>query len=53
MTHAEAALLDGYFGTAEEERWDIARLAPSAAPLTPRDAIETGDELRRRIKEYS
>ena len=49
MTHAEAAVLDGYFGVAEEERWDIARLTPSALPLTARDAMETGDELRRRI----
>lgn len=49
MTHAEAAIADGYFGSAEEERWDIARLAPSPRPLTPRDAHETGDELRRRV----
>ncbi len=51
MTHAEAALIDGYYGTAEEERWDIARLRPSPQPLTPKDALEAGEELRRRIKE--
>lgn len=52
LTHAEAAVVDGYFGAAEEERWDIARLEPSMRPLEPRDAAETGDELRRRIRLY-
>lgn len=53
MTHAEAAVIDGYFGTAPEQRWDIARLAPCAAPLTEDDAATVGDELRARIKGYS
>ena len=52
MTHAEAAILDGYFGEAEEQRWDGARLVPSAAPLTPEDAKIAGDELRARIARF-
>jgi hypothetical protein len=48
-THAEAALDDGYFGAGEEERWDIARLAPSPEPLEARDAARVGDALRARI----
>jgi hypothetical protein len=49
-THAEAALLDGYYGVhADDERWDIALLAPQARALEPRDAIETGAALRERI----
>ncbi|MGH7709035.1 MAG: N-acetylmuramoyl-L-alanine amidase [Vulcanimicrobiaceae bacterium] len=50
MTHAEAALADGYFGCADDERWDIARLAPSPRPLTARDAREAGDQLRAWIR---
>ncbi|MDP9018875.1 MAG: N-acetylmuramoyl-L-alanine amidase [Candidatus Eremiobacteraeota bacterium] len=50
LTHAEAAVVDGYFGSGEEERWDIARLAPSAEPLLPQSAAQVGDELRRRIR---
>lgn len=50
MTHAEAALLDGYFGIRDGERWDIARLTPSLDPLSPDDALETGEELRHRIR---
>ena len=49
MTHAEAAVADGYFGTAPEERWDIARLQASPAALRPAEAAQTGDRLRRRI----
>lgn len=49
MTHAEAAVRDGYFGTKPEERWDIARLKPDPRPLIPQDAIDIGDELRSRI----
>jgi hypothetical protein len=58
MTHAEAALADGYFGAGgDDERWDIARLRPSPAPLMPEDARLTGDELRERsqgvvLKDY-
>jgi hypothetical protein len=48
-THAEAALEDGYFGAGDEQRWDIARLAPAASPLVPADALRTGAELRARI----
>ncbi len=52
MTHAEAAVIDGYFGTAPEQRWDIALLAPRAAPLTEADAAIVGDELRARVQAY-
>ena len=52
MTHAEAALIDGYFGTAQDERWDIARLAPSDRPLVPQDAGIAGNELRQRIRSH-
>jgi hypothetical protein len=49
-THAEAALEDGYFGAGgDDERWDIARLAPRPEPLTPSEAAATGDLLRARI----
>lgn len=47
-THAEAAILDGYFG----ERWDLARLAPDDFALTRREAIITGDQLRGRCHDY-
>jgi hypothetical protein len=50
MSHAEAALRDGYFGTKDHERWDIARLHPSPRPLEPREAIDVGDELRERMR---
>ena len=50
MTHAEAALVDGYYGTAENERWDIARLEARAEPLTTGDAHETGETLRTWIR---
>ena len=48
-THAEAALEDGYFGAAGDERWDIARLAPAPGPLDPAEAQQVGDLLRARI----
>lgn len=50
LTHAEAALEDGYFGSAPEERWDIARLMPEDRPLEPADAARIGDVLRARIR---
>lgn len=50
LTHAEAAIVDGYFGTAEDERWDIARLEPSPVPLTPDDAANAGAALRAKIR---
>ncbi len=50
MSHAEAALHDGYFGNADEQRWDIARLAAEPRPLVDRDAIETGERLRERMR---
>lgn len=53
MTHAEAALEDGYFGSGPDERWDIARLSPSADPLVPDDARRTGDLLRARIRAFA
>lgn len=43
MTHAEAALQDGYFG----ERWDLAMFEPG--PLTEAGARYHGELLRRRI----
>jgi hypothetical protein len=49
LTHAEAAVADGYFGNGENQRWDIARLRPDPRPLAPADAAEAGDELRRRV----
>src|SRR5581483_11054519 len=52
MTHAEAGLRDGYFGTQPEQRWDIARLKPEPRPLDPKDAIDTGEELRLRIRRF-
>lgn len=49
-THAEAALDDGYYGAGSaDQRWDIARLAPSPAPLEPAEATRTGDWFRDRI----
>ena len=53
MTHAEAALLDGYYGSAEGERWDIARLVPDMRPLEPDDATRTGELLRARIRAFA
>lgn len=53
MSHAEAALRDGYFGTAEERRWDIARLEPRAEPLIEREAIDVGEELRVRMRRFA
>jgi len=50
LTHAEAALADGYFGSGEDQRWDIARLSPRSTPLVPDDAARAGDELRARIR---
>jgi len=48
-THAEAACEDGYFGSGDDQRWDIARIAPASAPLDPRESTETGDWFRARI----
>jgi hypothetical protein len=51
MTHAEAAIVDGYFGAGgDHERWDIARLMPAALPLTENDARVAGDTLRARAR---
>lgn len=50
MSHAEAALHDGYFGTQPEQRWDIARLSADARPLVEADGRDVGEELRRRIR---
>jgi hypothetical protein len=50
FTHAEAAIADGYFGAGENERWDIARLAPASSPLVAAEAREIGDALRERIR---
>lgn len=43
MTHAEAAIQDGYFG----ERWDLAEFEPG--PISISGAYYHGDLLRRRI----
>ncbi len=53
MTHAEAAVADGYFGCGDAERWDIARLVAQARPLEEADARRTGDLLRARIRTYA
>lgn len=53
LTHAEAALADGYFGCEPDERWDIARLVPSATPLEADDARRTGELLRARIRKHA
>lgn len=50
MSHAEAALHDGYFGTRPEERWDIARLQAEARALVPQDGVDVGEELRSRMR---
>jgi hypothetical protein len=52
MSHAEAALRDGYYGTLPEQRWDIARLRPEARPLVPQDGIDVGEELRSRMRRF-
>ncbi len=52
MSHAEAALQDGYFGTAPRERWDIARLHAEDRPLVPQDALDVGEELRARTRRF-
>lgn len=49
-THAEAALDDGYFGAGDEQRWDIARLAPSPRALEAQEALATGELLRARVR---
>lgn len=48
-THAEAALADGYFGSGDEQRWDIARLRPAPEALAPAEARSVGDALRAQI----
>ncbi len=52
MSHAEAAIRDGYFGDGDDERWDIARTQANAHPLVPHDALATGDALRERMRTY-
>lgn len=51
-THAEAALVDGYFGAGPDQRWDIARLTPSPQALEAADALRTGELLRARIRAH-
>ncbi|MGH8164683.1 MAG: peptidoglycan recognition protein family protein [Rhodanobacteraceae bacterium] len=53
MSHAEAALHDGYFGTEPEQRWDIARLRAESRPLVPQDGIAVGEELRSRMRRFA
>jgi len=52
MSHAEAAKIENYFGTADNERWDIARLSAAPRPLVPEDAVTVGEELRRRMRAH-
>ena len=49
-THAEAAVEDGYFGSGDDERWDIARLSARPEPLDATEAASVGDVLRARIE---
>ena len=49
LTHAEAAIVDGYFGDGDESRWDLARLRPSSLALDADEARATGEHLRARI----
>ena len=53
MSHAEAALRDGYFGTQPDQRWDIARLRAEERALVPADGVNVGEELRRRMRDAS
>jgi hypothetical protein len=50
MSHAECGVREGYFGTAENQRWDIARLVASDKPLVEQDALDVGEELRARMR---
>ena len=50
LTHAEAALSEGYFGRGQHQRWDIARLAPASQPLETGEAGNVGSWLRSRIQ---
>ncbi len=50
LTHAEAAVADGYFGIGDDERWDIARLEASPEPLEIGAAARVGELLRARIR---
>lgn len=52
MSHAEAALRDGYFGTGPEQRWDIARLRAEPRALVPADGTTVGEELRSRMRTF-
>lgn len=53
LTHAEAAVQDGYFGAGSDDlRWDIARLAPSSRPLVAEDAATIGEVLREKIRKF-
>jgi hypothetical protein len=56
MTHAEAAILDGYYILDQTldgvTRWDLARLTASDVPITREEAVENGTLLRARIHEY-
>ncbi|HEY4442620.1 MAG TPA: hypothetical protein VGN14_19355, partial [Candidatus Elarobacter sp.] len=54
-THAEAALWDGYFGTGDEERWDLAVLEPADVDIATLAELapKSGDRLRARIAAYA
>jgi hypothetical protein len=56
MTHAEAAIIDGYFILDQTldgvTRWDLARLTASDTPITRQEAVSNGNKLRARIHEY-
>jgi len=56
MTHAEAAIADGYYVTDQPAdgitRWDLARFADSNDPLTKAEAIASGGQLRALTHAY-
>lgn len=56
MTHAEAAILDGYFITDEPDdgvtRWDLERFTASETEPSKGEAKVSGQELRRRAHLY-
>jgi hypothetical protein len=53
MSHAEAAVRDGYFGIEPEQRWDIARLVAEPRDVVEQDALNVGEELRRRMRAFT
>jgi hypothetical protein len=56
MTHAEAAILDGYFITDSppdgDTRWDLARFAEDPSALEKPEAIANANRIRSRALKY-